>query len=102
MEKNNKHNGYTNYATWRVYLEFFSDNEQMYCECLEDLKEERVDFEREAKNRICTRLETDIENYIISNSNQNLVQDYAFAFLQDVNYYEIAEHIYDNYLIEQE
>ena len=94
MEKNNKYNGWTNYATWRIYTEFFSDVEEIFCDDLE--------VQDEPINVICRRLEMEVDNYIIENSNQNLVQDYAFAFLQDVNYYEIAEHIYDNYLIEQE
>ena len=100
--KNKNYNGWTNYATWRVNLEFFADNEEMYCECLEDLNSESADFEREAKSRICMRLETDLENYIIETTEDGLARDYAFAFLRDVNYYEIAEHMYDNYLIEQE
>lgn len=82
------HNGWTNYATWRVNLEFFSDNVEMYCEDIEDLN----------LSRIVSRLETDIENYIMETSEEGLAQDYAFAFLQDVNYWEIAEHIKDEYI----
>ena len=83
--ENKRHNGWTNYATWRVNLEFFSDNYEMYAE---DLQEPDLTI-------IKDRLQTDIENYILETSQEGLAQDYAFAFLNDVNYYEIAEHVLD-------
>ena len=76
----NKHNGWTNYATWRVNLEILSDidwqedpfYEMLSVSYLEELVEETV-----FKNK---------EKY-------GLVGDYAQAFLSEVNYYEILEHI---------
>ena len=83
-----KHNGWTNYATWRLNLEFFSDNYDMYCE-----DEDEINV-----SDIAIRLETDLENYIIENSKDGYVQDYAFAFVNDVNFYEIAEHVKEHYI----
>ena len=84
----NRHNGWTNYATWRVRLEIFDgfDPSDYYSElnlddayslskCLEDYAEQ-VLFE-------CATVE-------------GLAADYARAFLSDVNWYEIAEHMLDD------
>ena len=72
---NKNYNGWTNYATWRVNLEILGDiefEEQVSADYLKDLTEECV-FEGGATQRIA--------------------DDYAQAFLSDVNYYEIANHI---------
>jgi hypothetical protein len=44
-------------------------------------------------------LEDYVENVVFENYNDRLglVQDYARAFLSNVNYYEILEHIRENY-----
>ena len=79
-----KHNGWTNYATWRVNLEILSDiefEEQVSADYLKDLTEECV-FEGVATQRIA--------------------EDYAHAFLSDVNYYEIANHINDDLVLQAE
>lgn len=85
-----KYNGWTNYATWRVNLEifdgfdpfdYFSDNQSDIEEWLpESLKEyaEQVIFE-------CASVP------------QGLAMDYAMAFLQDVNWHEIAKHMIEEY-----
>ena len=73
---NEKHNGYTNYATWRVNLEIFDgfsamDDEKVTAEYCEEYAEEVI-F-------------SDLEN------DQSLACSYARAFLADVNWHEIAE-----------
>jgi len=83
----NRYNGWTNYATWRVNLEIFDgfdpsdyysdlDTDDTYglSKCLQDYAEQ-VLFE-------CATVE-------------GLAADYARAFLSDVNWYEIAEHMLD-------
>ncbi len=70
-----KYNGWTNYATWRINLEILGDmefDEQVSADYLEDLVED------------CVFTSKDVDG---------LAKDYALAFLRDVNYYEIAEHI---------
>ena len=81
---NKNYNGWTNYATWRVNLEILGDiefEEQVSADYLKDLTEECV-FEGGATQRIA--------------------DDYAQAFLSDVNYYEIANHINDDIKLQAE
>ena len=71
-----KHNGWTNYATWRVNLELISDmqfDEPTTAEQVADIVESIL-----------------FDNQTVSSS---YVESYALAFLDDVNYYEIAEAI---------
>jgi len=75
---NKEYNGWTNYATWRINLEILGDiefEEQVSADYLKDLTEECV-FE--------------------GGATQKIAEDYAHAFLSDVNYYEIANHINDD------
>lgn len=75
--KNVNHNGWANYATWRINLEIFDGMEF----------EEKVDAET---------LKEIAEEIIFSNGNAtDLCENYAQAFLNEVNYHEIAEHIND-------
>ena len=82
----NDYNGWTNYATWRVNLEILGDI-QWVEEEIEILNEEM--------------LEEYVENVVFENNgisgHLGLMEDYARAFLCNVNYYEILEHILENY-----
>jgi hypothetical protein len=69
-----KYNGWTNYATWRINLEIF-DGGSWRRYSAQDLKE--------------------YANDIIEQSGNGLALDYARAFLDDVNWYEIAKHMVD-------
>lgn len=72
MEKDT-YNGWTNYATWRINLEIF------------DVYDEPLDADA------CKEL---AEEIIFSGSKEEtpcLMEDYAMAFLSDVNWHEIAE-----------
>ena len=75
------YNGWTNYATWRVNLEVFDsvdadsfDLSQQDYELADDLKEY-------------------VESYIDESTPDGIAKDYAMAFLDDVNWREIAQHI---------
>jgi len=73
-----KYNGWTNYATWRVNLEILGDidfNEPVSADYLKEIVEDCV-----------------FSNYEMQNGS-HLVEDYARAFISNVNYYEIAKHI---------
>ena len=74
-----KHNGWTNYATWRVNLEIFdghdSDGEEVDPDSIQEMAEEIV---------------------VGSVPSNSLVASYAMAFLSEVNWYEIAEHLTDH------
>ena len=84
----NKYNGWTNYATWRVNLEILGDmdwyeTEHVSVDYLKELVEEIVFSDEERK--------------------QDLLKDsYANAFLSEVNYHEILEHILDEKEIEKQ
>ena len=79
----NDYNGWTNYATWRINLELFSDME------VTDYFDELPTTEM---------LEDYVENVVFDHSgNMGLMEDYARAFLCNVNYYEVLEHIIENY-----
>ena len=82
-----RYNGWTNYATWRVNLEIFdgfdpsdyfsdldTDDTYSLSKCLQDYADQ-VLFE-------CATVE-------------GLAADYARAFLADVNWHEIAQHMLD-------
>lgn len=76
----NTYNGWTNYATWRVNLEIFDG---MSAEIIHHITPEAL---REYAEDL-------IESTTLS---QGLALDYALAFLADVNWHEIAEHIKEN------
>ena len=77
------YNGWTNYATWRVRLELFdgydgaSDNDLDAYDLGQSLRE--------------MALET------VAAQASGLALDYAEAFLADVNWYEIAENMIEDY-----
>jgi len=84
----NKYNGWTNYATWRVNLEILGDmdwyeTEHVSVDYLKELVEEIVFGDEERK--------------------QDLLKDsYANAFLSEVNYHEILQHILEEKEIEKQ
>ena len=75
---NKEYNGWTNYATWRVNVEIIDGIEIDTIICAEYIKEyvEDVVFGQ----------------YELSNGS-HLVEDYARAFISEVNFYEIAQSI---------
>jgi len=87
MQNENSYNGCANYATWRVKLEMFDgfDVQDLYpVEVAEkDVYGLSLQLKEYANNIICDPF---------ANS-ESLAVDYALAFLQDVHWYEIAEHM---------
>jgi hypothetical protein len=81
-----KYNGWTNYATWRINLEVFdgltaddicdmegADDVALLADCCKDWVEQALSSGVPA--------------------GQSLVLDYAMAFVSDVNWREIAQHL---------
>ena len=70
-----QYNGWSNYATWRINLEILGDiqfDEHISADYLQEI----------------------VYDFVFDNKDvDGLAKDYALAFLRDVNYYEIAEHI---------
>lgn len=89
---NEKYNGWTNYATWRINLEIFDDTS------LDDFGgvDDKVDPELVCAYTLGEALKERAEYYIELSSDKGLARDYALAFLSDVNWHEIAEHMIEN------
>ena len=83
-----RHNGWTNYATWRVNLEII-DGYDWY-------EHEHVDADY-----VKELVEDAVFGSLVGNGN-GLVEDYANAFLSEVNYHEIAENLINESINEKE
>lgn len=82
-----KYNGWSNYATWRIKLELWDDDSMW-----EDREYTSItDFADDIKDTT--------ENILTAQAGKDsqIVLDYALAFIADVNWYEIAEHIAEDY-----
>ena len=87
-----KYNGWTNYATWRVNLEMFDGM------LVTDICTSRVPVVSELKDD----LKEFAEHLIEQSSTEGLARDYALAFLSDVDWWEIANHMMADYERDQE
>jgi len=87
-----KYNGWTNYATWRVNLEMFDGM------LVTDICTSRVPVVSELKDD----LKEFAEHLIEQSSTEGLARDYALAFLSDVDWWEIANHMIADYERDQE
>jgi len=89
MENNNKYEGWTNYATWRINLELLEDY---------DWANEVLESDNESWRPDVDYLKDLVENWVFENhtGSLGLVEDYARAFVDQVNYYEILEHILED------
>lgn len=75
---NKEYNGWANYATWRVNLEILGDiefDEQVSVDYLKEIVEDVV-----------------FSQYELGNGS-HLVEDYARAFISEVDFYIIAQSI---------
>jgi hypothetical protein len=86
------YNGWTNYATWRINLEVFDGV------TLEDMNTVEVDpYEVSQYLKNYAEEIIFLDSHIGGKSPSSLLEDYARAFLQEVNWYEIAEHLIADY-----
>jgi len=74
MKKENTYNGWTNYETWRVNLELFNGDDERWSYASSDGMREFA------------------EMLIEESTDEGIGRDYAMAFLQNVDWREIAEH----------
>lgn len=84
-----KYNGWTNYATWRVNLEIFDGIAWL------DQFDDGISVYDASK-----LLKEYAEELIEQTSKEGLARDYALAFLSDVNWREIAESMHNLYMEE--
>jgi len=87
------YNGWTNYETWRVSLEFFADIDE------EELKDMFGNNDEEDPMRDVWNHLADIVLDHISNDAKegSIAHSYAYAFVNSVNWYEITEHLFAQY-----
>jgi len=87
--------GWTNYATWRIRLEV----------CEFDMSELREIIENECHDAVALMryLKEYVEEVVLTdvNNNTSLCASYALAFLDNVNYHEIANSLFDWYYEDQ-
>ena len=76
------YNGWTNYATWRINLEMLDGFEADSNMPVDDMADYLQEY--------CISL-------IEESTPDGLAKDYAFSFMSDINWYEIAEHIVEDY-----
>lgn len=84
--ENQKYNGWSNYATWRINLEIFDGFDPYdYFSWVDPSNpyELGVSLKDYAEQII----------FECSDVPDGLAKDYAIAFLSDVNWHEIAEHL---------
>lgn len=85
MSSDKTYNGWTNYATWRVNLEFFDDYD------LAEKYREKPDAYELSKI-----LRAELEEYLELDCQNTLTLSYALAFVSDVDFYKIAKHLIDD------
>lgn len=91
------YNGWSNYETWRINLEIFDGV------TLEDMNTVEVDpynlkdYLQEYAEEIVF-----LDSHIGGKTPSSLMEDYARAFLSDVNWYEIAKHIINDHIAENQ
>lgn len=83
------YNGWTNYETWRVHLEMFDGCSGS--DFLERERKGRREYVADLYQILC-----DVALERLEQDGQGLALDYARAFLEAVNWREIAEHMADN------
>lgn len=91
------YNGWSNYATWRINLEVFDGM------TLEDMNTVEVDpYEVSQYLKDYAEEIIFLDSHIGGKNPSSLMEDYARAFLQEVNYYEIAKHMIEDYIAENQ
>lgn len=86
-DNDTRHNGWTNYATWRVHLEIFDGKDTDYF--LSEITAADTYTLSQSLKEFAEAVISDFE------APEGLAMDYARAFLAEVNFYEIAQHMID-------
>tara|TARA_R100001015_G_C4634604_1_gene201413 strand:- start:3033 stop:3359 length:327 start_codon:yes stop_codon:yes gene_type:complete len=98
---NTTYNGWTNYQTWRVNLEMIDDSRDHYLEQIKEMVELDKDIsELNLTSELSEMLKSDVENLLeceTYNPDNSMVLSYAMAFVNECNFWEIAENILIDY-----
>ena len=83
--KDTTYNGWTNYATWRVNLE-----------CIDGIDPHDMGWPTNVV-ALADTLRDHVEEHICDTTSEGIGRDYALAFLSDVDWQEIADHMLEAY-----
>jgi hypothetical protein len=86
----NTYNGWTNYATWRINLEIFDGLE---CDDIGVFSR----YSTPDISDVVEWLQQYAEDVVFMDCPNSLAVSYARAFMDGVNYYEIAQHYMDEW-----
>lgn len=89
MSEDKKYNGWTNYATWKLNLEVFDDHYSLAGQY------ENIESVYDLSNLLKEYINEILEQDIPECNKNSLALNYAMAFVLEVNYYEIAEKIWE-------
>ena len=89
MSNDKTYNGWTNYETWRVNLEMI-DGSDWHCR-IDDHGQTPEPYE------LGQAIKEWAEEWIEESSPEGFARDYAMAFLDAVNWREIAAHLIEDY-----
>ena len=90
MHPDKTYNGWINYETWRIHLEWFDE----YPESFTDITLDPL--------KLAVILEDYIYDTLAENNIPSVFEGYIHSFLQDANFLEIAKHLIDNREAESE
>jgi hypothetical protein len=86
MTDTNAHNGWTNYATWRVNLEMF-----------DGLTADDIGIPDDADAWVAGKYaDAYAHDFMCDHCENNILQGWLGAFLSDVDWNEIGQHLIDN------
>lgn len=91
---NTTYNGWTNYATWRVNLELIDDIQDK--ETFFGISEYTEAYE------LAKYIEQYVEECLSNDMPNELTLSYAMAFIAEVNWYEIAQHLIEEVTYENQ
>lgn len=94
------YNGWTNYETWRVHLEIFDCMSAADFDGADDADPDIYEISQQLKDYAEELVFLDCR--LDERRPSSLMEDYARAFLQNVNWREIAQHMVDDYIAENQ
>lgn len=98
--ENTTYNGWTNYATWRVNLEYDLSSYAYNMDLT--LNDYNYDDADDLTYQIANTIEDYVSESLEMDCDNSNTLSYALAFISEVSWYEIAEHIVENMMEDEE
>jgi hypothetical protein len=86
LSEDKTYNGWTNYATWRVNLEYFDGREWT-----EEYDKKPSGFD------LADRMKDEVQEWIDESCSNTYVAGWAAAFVDEVNFDELADHVLEDW-----